>query len=224
LNHLRSVLRLRPGDQVQIFDGEGWEHEAAIRALSSERAEIDIIRSYEARRESPLKVTLAVALTKGEKMDFVVEKATELGAHIVAPLFSANAVPKLDQRKTARREERWKKIALGAAKQCGRSRVPEILAMCRYDEFVARPAADTLKILFWENEAQRTLKQVHQEQSSARSVILTVGPEGGFTREEAESARRHGYLWVGLGRRILRAETAAVAALALAQYLWGDLA
>jgi 16S rRNA (uracil1498-N3)-methyltransferase len=96
--------------------------------------------------------------------------------------------------------------------------------MCRYDEFVARPAADTLKILFWENEAQRTLKQVHQEQSSARSVILTVGPEGGFTREEAESARRHGYLWVGLGRRILRAETAAVAALALAQYLWGDLA
>jgi 16S rRNA (uracil1498-N3)-methyltransferase len=224
LNHLRRVLRLRTGDSVEVFDGAGWEHEAAIRAVGPERAEIEILRSYEARRESPLKVTLAVALTKGEKMDFVVEKATELGAHIVAPLFSANAVPKLDQRKTARREERWKKIALGAAKQCGRSRVPEILAMCRYDEFVARPAADTLKILFWENEAQRTLKQVHQEQSSARSVILTVGPEGGFTREEAESARRHGYLWVGLGRRILRAETAAVAALALAQYLWGDLA
>jgi 16S rRNA (uracil1498-N3)-methyltransferase len=224
LDHLRRVLRLEPGDSIEIFDEQGREHEAAIRAFSAEHAEIEILRSYEARRESPLNVTLAVGLTKGEKMDLVVEKATELGAHAVAPLLSAYTVPKIDERKSARREERWRKIALSAAKQCGRSRVPEILGICGYNEFVARPSADTLKLLFWENEPQQTLKEVHAQESSARSVILAIGPEGGFAREEAELARRHGYRWISLGRRILRAETAAVAALALAQYLWGDLA
>jgi 16S rRNA (uracil1498-N3)-methyltransferase len=211
-DHLHRVLRLRPGDRVEIFDGEGSEHEGAIRMVSGERAEIEILRSYDALRESPLKLTLAVALTKGEKMDFVVEKATELGVHAVAPLVSAYAVPKLDDRKAARREERWKKIALSAAKQCGRSRVPEILSVCGFGEFVARPAADALKLLFWENETEQTIKQLYDRNSSARSVIVAVGPEGGFAREEAELARRRGYVWVSVGRRILRAETAAVAA------------
>jgi 16S rRNA (uracil1498-N3)-methyltransferase len=224
LDHLRRVLRLKPGDSIEIFDEQGREHEAAIRAFSAEHADIEILRSYEARRESPLNVTLAVGLTKGEKMDFVVEKATELGAHAVAPLLSAHTVPKIDERKSAKREERWKKIALSAAKQCGRSRVPEILGICGYNEFVARPAADTLKLLLWENEPQQTFRDVHAQESAVRSVILAIGPEGGFASEEAELARRHGYRWISLGKRILRAETAAVAALALAQYLWGDLA
>jgi 16S rRNA (uracil1498-N3)-methyltransferase len=156
-------------------------------------------------------------------MDFVVEKATELGVHAVAPFFSARTVPKLDGRKTARREERWKKIALSATKQSGRVRVPEIKPLCELDELVAQSGNETLKLLFWEGEGEQTLKDVHAQESRVGSVILAVGPEGGFARDETELAQRHGYRTVSLGRRILRAETAAIAALSLVEFLWGDL-
>jgi 16S rRNA (uracil1498-N3)-methyltransferase len=223
-DHLRRVLRLASDDLIGVFDDQGREYEAVIRRVGADHAEFEVLRSCEAQRESPLNLMVAVALTKGEKMDFVVEKATELGAHAVAPVVSAHTVPKLDERKRAKREERWKKIALAAAKQCGRSRVPEILPVCAYSEFVSRPAGRSLKLLFWENEAQHTLEQAHAQESGVRSVILAIGPEGGFAPEEVQLALRHGYRSVSLGRRILRAETAAVAALSLVQYLWGDLA
>jgi 16S rRNA (uracil1498-N3)-methyltransferase len=223
-DHISRVLRLTAGDLIGVFDDQGWEHEAAIRRVDADHAEFEVLRSCEAQRESPLNLTVAVALTKGEKMDFVVEKATELGAHAVVPVLSAHTVPRLDERKRTKREERWKKIALAAAKQCGRSRVPEILAVCAYSDFISRPAGSTLKLLFWENATQHTLEQLHAQESGARSVILAIGPEGGFAPEEVELARRYGYRPVSLGRRILRAETAAVAALSLVQYLWGDLA
>lgn len=223
LAHLRKVLRLEPGDRFIVFDDTGWEHEAVVRSFSAHRGDIDILRSYQAERESALQITLALGLTKGEKMDFVVEKATELGVLNIVPFISTYTVPRLDDRKVEARTERWKKIAVSSAKQSGRTRLPKVYTLCEFREFVKQPWNDMLKLFFWEREGQQTLKQVHDSQPEAREVLLVVGPEGGFSLEEADMAQQHGFRSVQLGPRILRAETAAVAALSLAQFLWGDL-
>jgi 16S rRNA (uracil1498-N3)-methyltransferase len=223
LEHMRKVLRLGVGDDVVLFDDGGFEHEGRIAAYTGDAAEIAIAKSSRPERESPLAVTLAQALGKGDKLDLVVEKATELGVASIVPFVCRRTVPKLERDAAARRGERWRRIALGAAKQSGRTRVPEIHELVDLSALVQRPSPCDLRILFWENEQGRGLKQLHAENPRAASLLLVVGPEGGFTAEEAALAIGNGFHSVGLGRRILRTETAAVAAVALAQFLWGDL-
>jgi 16S rRNA (uracil1498-N3)-methyltransferase len=223
LEHLGKSLRLVPGDHITVFDDSGWEHDAIILTLSSQRGEIELVRSYQAERESALKITLAVGLTKGEKMDLVVEKATELGVQNVIPFISAYTVPKLDQKKIRNRLERWQKIALSAAKQSGRTRIPEILAVYDFKELVKQSFPDNVKLLFWEREKEQTLNDVRREKGNARAVVIAVGPEGGFSAAEMNMARDNDFILVGLGPRILRAETAAMTAMSLVQFLWGDL-
>jgi 16S rRNA (uracil1498-N3)-methyltransferase len=222
LLHLRRVLRLRPDDRVIIFDDAGWEHEALIRSLGEDRGEIEIVRSYRVQNESPLNITLALGLTKGEKMDFVVEKATELGAQSIAPFSSEHTVPKLDARKIAQRSERWRKIALSAAKQCGRVRIPEILPVGNFRALVEQSSPRASRLLFWEQESRQSLDEIRRNEDGQEFFIM-IGPEGGFSRQEAELAVEHGFQTVRLGPRTLRAETAAVAALSAVQLLWGDL-
>jgi len=223
LVHLSKVLRLTPGEHITIFDDSGWEHEAVIRALGARQGELEILRSYQPERESPLQITLAIALTKGEKMDFIVEKATELGVQTMIPFVSSYSIPRLDERKTVKRSERWQKIALSAVKQCGRTRMPEISPVFEYRRLVDDAPPQTLKLIFWEKEHQRSLYQIREQRGDVEAVLIVIGPEGGFTAEEAQMAQRQGFEPVELGRRILRAETAAVTAIALVQFLWGDL-
>jgi 16S rRNA (uracil1498-N3)-methyltransferase len=223
LTHLRKVLRLRPGDAIILFDDAGRQHDALIDSLDAEQAQITIVRSYEAQSESPLYVTLAVGLTKGEKLDWVVEKATELGVQRIVPFASAYSVPTLDAQKVKKRTERWHKIAVSAAKQCGRTRVPEIDSLMEFSAFIRRPWPETLRLLFWENETEQSLYQTRERHCDTQSALLAIGPEGGFTGAEAESAKAQGFETVRIGRRVLRAETAAIAALTLVQFLWGDL-
>jgi 16S rRNA (uracil1498-N3)-methyltransferase len=222
LEHLRRVLRLGSGDRITVFDESGREHEAVIRSLDSEQAAIEITRSYEPRRESRLAVTLAMALTKGEKADFVVEKATELGVQTIVPFVSRYSVPKLDERKMSARAERWRKIVVSAAKQSGRTRLPDVLPIRGFAEMISAPWPDTLKLFFWERETTQSMRAL-RDAGGIDSVFLAVGPEGGFSPEEAAQAEQHGFAIVGLGRRTLRAETAAIAVVAVAQFLWGDL-
>src|ERR1044071_3101943 len=223
LTHLGRVLRLHTGDAVTLFDYSGREHDAVIDFLTESRGELRILRSYESGRDPALPITLAVGLTKGEKLDFVVEKATELGVGAVMPFSSAYSVPKLDSEKIGKRTERWRKIAVSAAKQCGRARVPEILPVCDFRELIDQSRTETLKIIFWEKETERSLQQIFAVPPYPKALLLAVGPEGGFAAAEAEAAASKDFLSVQIGRRILRAETAALAALALAQHLWGDL-
>ena len=223
LEHLRRVLRLTAGDTVTLFDDAGWEHEAVISNLHSDRGELDIRRSYEAGRESPLALTLALGLTKGEKMDIVVEKATELGVTTILPFTSSFTVPKLNDKKIANRTERWRKIALSAAKQCGRTQVPEILPLCEFGQMVQDADSGQLKLLFWEKETAQSLRQVYDANAYALAILIVIGPEGGLSSAEAQLALARDFHSVHLGRRILRAETAAIAALSLVQFLWGDL-
>jgi 16S rRNA (uracil1498-N3)-methyltransferase len=223
LRHMRRVLRLAPGDGITIFDDTGTEHEAVIRSFGAESAEIEIIRSREAQRESPLDLTLALGLTKGDKMDLVVEKATELGVCRMIPFVSTYSVAKLDPASVEKRLPRWQRIALSAAKQCGRTRIPEVLPICAFRELVRQDRQDSLKLLFWEKEARQSLRQVRVKRGDAASLLIVIGPEGGFSVEEAGDAEVHGFEIISLGRRILRAETAAVTAVSLVQFLWGDL-
>ena len=224
LNHLRRVLRLRPQDRVVVFDDAGCEHEGIIHSLSEDRGEIEIVRSYQVNNESPLKTTLALGLTKGEKMDWVVEKATELGVHTVVPFLSDYTIPKLNERKVAQRSERWQKIALSAAKQCGRVRIPEILALSEFCDLLETVSLDALRLLFWEKEREQRLSDLKEARATISEVFVMIGPEGGFSAHEAALALGQDFKAVRLGPRILRSETAAVAALSAVQLLWGDLA
>jgi len=223
LDHMRRVLRLRPGDRVTLFDDEGWEHEGVIRSYTDRLGEVEILTSFQSERESLLDITLAQALGKGEKMDLVVEKATELGVQAIAPFLSSRTVPRLDQAKMERRQARWGKIALSAAKQSGRARIPEILGVSDFPALVSRPWECDLKLLFWEGESRLNLTQLRAETPQLGSLLLVIGPEGGFSSEEASEAMRHGFKAVCLGKRILRTETAALAALSIVQFLWGDM-
>ena len=220
---MRKVLRLAPGDAVTLFDDEGWEHQGVIRSYASQSGEIAIFKSSRPERESPLRVTLAQALGKGEKMDWVVEKATELGAAAIAPFLSSRTVPMLDRAGSEKRQARWRKIALSAAKQSGRTKVPEILAIMDFPELVRAAWPCALKLLCWEGESQINLAQVRRETPRADSLLLLIGPEGGLSADEVAEAARYGFQSIGLGKRILRTETAALVALSLAQFLWGDL-
>jgi 16S rRNA (uracil1498-N3)-methyltransferase len=222
LNHLR-VMRLRPGDRVMLFDDAGWEHEGIIRTLAEGRGDIAIIRSYQIDNESPLKITLALALTKGEKMDWVIEKATELGVHTIVPFVSKYTVPKLNEKKAVQRSARWHSIALSAAKQSGRVRIPEISALIEFRDFVQTASPDALRLFFWEKESQQGFAELEHTQTTVGEIVLMIGPEGGFSSQEAALALEHGFKPVRFGPRILRAETAAVAALSAVQLLWGDL-
>ena len=224
LEHLRKVLRLRPGERVTLFDDEGWEHTGIIQSYTASAGEIEILKSYQPGRESLLDITLAQALGKGEKMDLVVEKATELGVRTILPFLSSHTVPRLDSKKIERRHARWKRIALGAAKQSGRTRIPEILDLCDFGDLVRRPWPCELKLLFWEKESLQGLAQIREERVRLNSLLLVIGPEGGFSPDEASEAMRHGFKSIRLGKRILRTETAALAVLSIVQFLWGDMA
>ena len=221
--HMRKVLRLRPGARVLLWDGEGAEHEAVIRAYEGGVAAMTVVRSYRPERESPLAVTLAQAVGKGDKMDWIVEKATELGVTRVAPFFSSHTVPRFGGDKGERRRERWRKIAAAAARQSGRTRIPAIDEPDRFDAMLDRDWQCDTRLLFREGSRGRGLASLEQELNRLRSVLVVVGPEGGFSDEEAARAEARGFRAVGLGRRILRTETAAVAAVCAVQLLWGDL-
>ncbi len=223
LEHMRKVLRLRPGQGVLLFDDEGWEYEAIIQSYGERAAEMEIVNRYRPERESPLDITLAQAIGKGDKMDWVVEKATELGVRSIVPYFSSYTVPRLDTKKIARRGARWEKIALSAAKQSGRTKIPEIQMLGDFGDLIRRPWPCELKLLFWEGESTRSIKKLREERKHLDSILLVIGPEGGFTSEEVAQASDQGFLTIRLGKRVLRTETAALGALSVVQFLWGDM-
>jgi 16S rRNA (uracil1498-N3)-methyltransferase len=224
LEHMRRVLRLTPGDRVTVFDSEGTEHEAVLRSYTPDTGEVEILRSYEPDRESSLEITLAQALGKGDKMDWIVEKSTELGVKLIVPFLSSYTVPRPGAEGIERRRQRWKRIALSAAKQSGRSKIPEIGEFMDFHGLIATPWPCDLKLLFWEGEKVQGLAELREERADLGSLLLVVGPEGGFTVGEVEEAWRRGFRSTRIGKRILRAETAALASISVVQFLWGDMA
>src|ERR1043165_2567266 len=215
---LREVLRLKLGDEVSVFDGAGKEFRARVAQARREFAELELQDEIEpARPESPLRITLAVALLKGEKFDLVVQKATELGFVKIVPLITRHADIKLrDETDSTKRVARWQRIALEAAKQSGRGLVPEVSGPKPLGA-VLNAAAESPCLLFSEREG-RGLRQIETDE-----ITAIIGSEGGWSDEELEQARAARAQIVTLGGRILRAETAAITAAALLQHRYGDL-
>jgi len=229
--HLRDVLRLREGDEAFVFDGAGREFACVVRALAARGASIPAtleVRGQVApqKPESPLDLTLAVALLKGEKFDLVVQKATELGVSRVVPLLTKRAdVKPHDARDTARRVERWRRLALEASKQSGRALVPEVSVPVAFASLMQiPPASQTARRLMFAERSGRKLSETIDDAGARRSKLTAlVGPEGGWADEEIEQARGAGWDVVTLGGRTLRAETACLVVAALLQHLFGDL-
>lgn len=225
--HLRDVLRLRAGEEAQVFDGEGHEFVCVVREVGSRREGARLeVRGPVAppSPEPPVFILLAVSLLKGEKFDLVVQKAVELGVGFIKPLLTKRADVRLhDERDAVKRVERWKRLALEAAKQSGRARVPGVDAPRAFETFVKdAPDPDFLRLMFAERNGVR-LDELPRRDAPPTHVSALVGPEGGWEEEEIELARTHGRHVVTLGGRTLRAETAAITVCALLQHLYGDL-
>jgi 16S rRNA (uracil1498-N3)-methyltransferase len=226
--HLRDVLRLRAGDEVFVFDGEGREFACVVVEEGGRKgAAVVEVRAPAGppSPESPLNLTLAVALLKGEKFDLVVQKATELGASRVAPVVTSRAdVRPRDPKDSERRVERWRRLALEAAKQSGRARVPAVEAPEEFAAFARRAHdGDAARLLFAERGGDSLASFSTRTPQRPASVVALVGPEGGWADEELTLAREEGWTLVTLGGRTLRAETAAVTVCALLQHAFGDL-
>ncbi len=218
-HHASRVLRLRTGDPVQLFDGEGHECHGLIGDLSAKQVLIEAIRQIEINRESPLPLLLAQALSSSEKMDWVIQKATELGVAEIQPLATQRSVTKLSDERAGKRTEHWQQVAISACEQCGRNVLP-----------VIHPPLD---IMLWLQQ-MRTSKNskyillpegavsLHTQPKPQGRVVLLIGAEGGFSPAESESALLCGFTPVRLGPRVMRTETAAIAGLAVMQTLWGD--
>ena len=225
--HLRDVLRLKPGDEVYVFDGAGKEFQCRVEESRRDAAQLKVISEVEpARPESPLRLTLAVALLKGEKFDLVVQKATELGIAQVLPVVTKHADIRLrDESDAAKRVARWQRIALEAAKQSGRAVVPQVDSPIVFGSLIQTAASDGAMpcLMFSEREGQSLPEAAKDLPAKVSRITALVGSEGGWANEELEAARDAGWAIVTLGGRTLRAETAAITVAALIQHLYGDL-
>jgi 16S rRNA (uracil1498-N3)-methyltransferase len=218
--HIGRVLRARPGDALTLFNGYGGEYEALILTIDRRSVRVRIGAQQAVERESPLKVTLLQALARGERMDFIVQKATELGVAAIVMWPGEHSVVRLDTDAQRKRVDHWRGVAVSACEQCGRNRLPAIEWAADLPNAMARTPADDTRLLL-SPEATHSLCALAP---AARSVTLLIGPEGGFTREELELSLHHGFTDCRLGPRVLRAETAPLAALSVLQALAGDLA
>jgi 16S rRNA (uracil1498-N3)-methyltransferase len=222
--HARDALRLGPGDEVFVFDGEGHEYRGVIGSVESRELSLSIVEETQPpKAESPLDLRLVVALLKGEKFDLVVQKATELGVTTLVPLISARADVRIREPQDATRKvERWQRIALEAAKQCGRARLMQILSPVNLDECFGSIAEDQLKVMFSERDGG-SLGSALETKPESQSIVAMIGSEGGWADDEIAAARTNGWQVVTLGGRTLRAETAAIAVVTLLQHRFGDL-
>ncbi|MBS0388292.1 MAG: 16S rRNA (uracil(1498)-N(3))-methyltransferase [Proteobacteria bacterium] len=218
--HLLRVLRLKPGAALTLFNGQGGEYAAELASADRSGARVRVGAASGVERESPLHITLLQGVARGERMDFIVQKATELGVQRIAPLSCEFSVVRLDAAALRRRVEHWRGVAIAACEQCGRNRLPRVESVTPLEEACGSGAADALKLVLVP-QAPATLKTLSTE---PRPVVLLIGPEGGLSGREQLLAQRHGFQACRLGPRILRTETAPLAALAALQALAGDLA
>jgi 16S rRNA (uracil1498-N3)-methyltransferase len=220
--HICRVLRLSAGDAVELFDGTGNGYRAVIASASPQRVQFSIEKTIPLLAESPVRITLAQGILKDRKMDDLVRQLTELGITRWIPFYAARSIPVPGRKGLGKRLDRWEKISLEAVKQCRRGRVPEIRPAGSFDEMLAASTDCDLKILFWEGAAGTFDVSGSAPQKPAK-ILVVIGPEGGFDPDEVRRAQAQGVVTAGLGPRILRAQTATLAACALVQYRFGDM-
>lgn len=216
--HVTRVLRLGKGAPLIVFDGEGHSFNALVLDSDREQTSIALHEPLEEHTESPLHIHLGVALAKGERMDYAVQKAVELGVNEITPLLTERAVVRLDEKRENKRRQHWFGVIQNACEQCGRSRVPLLHRVINLHEWVQQPLPEP-RLLF-EPDTHHALKQIDVQNET---ICCAIGPEGGWTTSELELMAKHGFQSVRLGPRVFRTETAVVAALTALQVHWGDL-
>ncbi len=226
-SHLAKVLRARSGDELVLFNGDGREFTGAIETVRGSRVQAAIGDGRTVDRESPFAVTLVQCVPRGDRMDFVVQKATELGVARIVPVLSQRGVVRLDERQAESKAAHWRAVAVSACEQCGRNRLPRIETARALLDYLAEssPSAGPRWVFEPESSAPRPdlSPDTGGEGSPAAAAEIAIGPEGGFASDELEAFRVAGFSQVGLGPRILRTETAAIAALVWMQTRYGDL-
>ncbi len=223
VRHISKVLRMDAGDIITVLDGNGKAYEARIEKVTKEKVRCEVLEQGQAGGEPPIRVTLVQGISKGEKMDLVVQKGTEIGATAIIPVMCRRSVVKLSSKKAAERRDRWQRIAVEAAKQCRRSVVPRVATPTTWREALDDIPEGAVSLMPYEGETERKMRDVLHLMNPPSETIIFIGPEGGIHPEEFEQAQRRGVIPVTLGPRILRTETAGLAALTLVLYQWGDL-
>jgi len=219
-SYLGRVLRSRVGDAVTVFNGDGGEWSASIENISRTSVILRVGTQTEPATESRLKIHLVQGVSRGERMDFVVQKATELGVKRITPVLTHHGMVKLDKKRAEKRRQHWQHVAESACEQSGRTRPPLIDAPVDLNAwFGAKDASDSTELILQAGAAS----SLGSLEAPATKLCLLVGPEGGFSEREYEDAEIAAFQAVSLGPRILRTETAALAAIAIAQSCWGDL-
>ena len=219
VNHIRNVLRMRTADGLSVSDGQGRDYYCHIEQMDPEKICLRIDNSWDSYVDLPVRLTLFQGIPKGDKMDWIVQKAVELGAHAVVPFSAKRSIVKLDEKKAKKKQERWQAIAKGAAEQSGRSRIPEVRQVTTFAG--ALDAASDLDVILipyeLEDGMEKTARTI-ENIAPGQSVGIFIGPEGGFEETEVEQAKERGAQPVTLGKRILRTETAGLTTLSILMY------
>lgn len=220
--YLTSVLRMKHGGLLRIFDGKGWEYDAVIRHDATEGICLEIAGRH-ASPAAEIHITLCQALPKGDKLDGIIRHATELGVERIIPFFAERSVPHMEPERLTRKRQRWQKIAIDASRQCGRSDIPEIAEITTFESMLRSVPQNGLRLIPWEAERTTQLHTVLQNAATSdiKEFVVVIGPEGGFSAEEIEESMLTGFISVSLGRRVLRVETASLALLSILQYEMG---
>ena len=217
-HHAARVLRLQVGDSVSVFNGQGGEGEARITAIGKRNVTLEIVGWHDVERESPLQILLAQAISAGEKMDFTLQKAVELGIGNIQPLASERSVVRLSGERAEKRVAHWQGVVVAACEQSGRNHVPAVAPISPLLDWLGQQDVPGLRLIL-SPTAEVGLRDLPRP---VGNITLLIGPEGGLSPTEADAALRYGFTPVRLGARVLRTETAALAALAAIQTLWGD--
>jgi 16S rRNA (uracil1498-N3)-methyltransferase len=219
LRHVVQVLRLKSDHPLILFNGNGGEFEAQLVKVEKRQAVVRVGQFHAIDRESSLMTQLGLGISKGERMDFSLQKAVELGVSEITPLFTEHCVVQLSPSRVLKKQEHWQGVIISACEQSGRNTIPKLNAACSYSDWLSTRLASTRLVL--DPEAGTKLSMITLPQPE---VVLAVGPEGGFSQAEIKQAWEAGFKGVTLGPRILRTESAALASIAAVQCLWGDLA
>ena len=215
--HVGKVLRMQVGQTVSLFNGDGFDYPATLMDVSKKYVQVEIGEASINSTESPLAIVLGQVLSRGDRMDYAIQKSVEMGVTRIVPLVSERCEVKLKGDREDKRVKHWQSVAISAAEQCGRAMVPEVTPVCTIEDWLTQTADCDLRLVLHHRTAQ-SLTGLEKPSSLA----LMIGPEGGLTDEEIRIAETAGFLPAALGPRVLRTETAPVAAMAVCQWLWGD--
>lgn len=215
------VLRLKAGEQVLVCDGDNRECLCVVESISNQEVQLSVVECRESMTEAAVRVSVYMAFPKADKLEHVIQKATELGAYEIVTFPSARCVSRPDEKSLKKKLERWQKIAASAAEQSGRGRIPQVMALGSYVEALKRAGEAELGILFYENEHATTLRMA-LESGNYHSISILSGPEGGLEEKEVNQAREAGFRICTLGSRILRCETAPLCGLSAIMYAAGE--